>query len=150
MTFPNAKSCRLQTPTDRDKRTRVKQKYSRTEDDYHLSRYKPLVKQLIEVKSGWSTETYPCANPFRRTGTIRESSRSIVVSISGRDAGRCWSATRLASYTRPTGSAVHAESDWISAKRSTDLAQGAGSETESHDRVKTAIHHLCCGGSHVF
>ncbi|KAH8089154.1 Sec1-like protein [Filobasidium floriforme] len=41
----------VRTPTDRDKRTRVKQKYSRTEDDYHLSRYKPLVKQLIEEQS---------------------------------------------------------------------------------------------------
>ena len=38
-----------QTPNDRDKRSRLKQKYSRTEDDYELSRFKPMVKQLIEV-----------------------------------------------------------------------------------------------------
>lgn len=38
-------------PNERSSRTRIKGKYASSEDDYELSRYRPIVKQLIEEQA---------------------------------------------------------------------------------------------------
>ncbi|KAJ9117921.1 hypothetical protein QFC20_000202 [Naganishia adeliensis] len=38
----------VRSGNDRNSRTRLKQKYGASDDDYELSRYKPLIRQLIE------------------------------------------------------------------------------------------------------
>lgn len=50
----------MQVANDRNTRTRLKQKYGASDDDYELSRYKPIVRQIIEVSQPICSR-YECA-----------------------------------------------------------------------------------------
>ncbi|KAJ9097825.1 hypothetical protein QFC19_006693 [Naganishia cerealis] len=41
----------VRTANDRNSRTRIKQKYGASDDDYELSRYKPLIRHIIEEQA---------------------------------------------------------------------------------------------------
>ena len=61
----------MQVANDRNTRTRLKQKYGASDDDYELSRYKPIVRQIIEVSLLGSFRDY-----FARQGAYLQEQAS--------------------------------------------------------------------------
>ena len=104
----------VQGPGDKDLRRRIKQKQS-NEDEYELSRYKPLLRTVIEVRISLPIFTPPL--PIQHTQTTIGPSR--------RKTRPCWVPVR---QRLPTGSAsgikraANANTHDFTAKRETELA----------------------------
>lgn len=56
----------VQGPGDKDLRWRIKQKKS-NEEEYELSRYKPLLRAVIEVRAGFCACPFPPLTPYAHT-----------------------------------------------------------------------------------